>query len=122
MAASLPPWPAGLLAVSLVSGACVASDATPRVARAGRGPFVRVFRLAGQSDMEGQSVVDLDDERDCNGGGARFVPTRAFLREPEASPHPGHGHHWFGNAESCLPIGDALGRAMVELLEERAVR
>lgn len=55
------------------------------------------------------------------GGAARFVPTAAFLRRPQDSPNTTHGHHWFGNAESYLRIGDALGRALVELLEERAM-
>ena len=48
-------------------------------------------------------------------GRAIYVPTRAFLRRPEDSPNTGHGHHWFGNAESYLRIGDAMGRAMVQL-------
>ncbi len=47
-----------------------------------------------------------------------FVPTSAFLRAAEDSPNCGHGHHWFGNAESYLLIGDALGDALVELLPE----
>jgi hypothetical protein len=50
------------------------------------------------------------------------VPTRAFLRKPEDSPNTGHGHHWFGNAESYLRIGDALGRAMVKLIDKRKTR
>lgn len=29
----------------------------------------------------------------------------------------GHGHHWYGNAESYFLIGDALGRAMVQLID-----
>ena len=49
----------------------------------------------------------------------RFVATRDFLRKPEDSPNPGHGHHWFGNGESYLLIGDALGRAMGELVAAR---
>ena len=49
-------------------------------------------------------------------GAASYVPTRAFLREPKDSPNQGHGHHWFGNAESYLRVGDAMGKAMVELL------
>ena len=49
-------------------------------------------------------------------GRASYVPTRAFLRPAEDSPNTGHGHHWFGNAESYLRIGDALGKAMVTLL------
>ena len=45
-----------------------------------------------------------------------FVETRAFLRKPEDSPNQGHGHHWFGNAESYGLVGEALGLAMRELL------
>ena len=54
------------------------------------------------------------------GGGTRFVPTAAFRRKPEDSPNPDHGHHWFGNAESYLLIGTALGHAMIELVDERS--
>lgn len=51
-------------------------------------------------------------------GNVVFVPTRAFLRAPEDSPNSGHGHHWFGNAESVFLIGDAFGRAMLGLLDD----
>ncbi len=47
---------------------------------------------------------------------ASFVKTSAFARDPGMSPNPGHGHHWFGNAESYFLIGDALGNAMIELI------
>ena len=49
-------------------------------------------------------------------GPVAFVETDAFLRKPEDSPNTTHGHHWFGNAESYLLIGDALGQSMAELL------
>lgn len=49
----------------------------------------------------------------------RFVPTRRFLREPADSPNTGHGHHWYGNGESYLRIGDALGAAVGELVDAR---
>lgn len=45
-----------------------------------------------------------------------FVPTQAFARPRELSPNVGHGHHWYGNAESYFLIGDALGRGMKKLL------
>ena len=48
--------------------------------------------------------------------GAVFVPTSQFARPAELSPNTGHGHHWFGNAESYFLVGDALGKAMVELV------
>ena len=49
-------------------------------------------------------------------GTVAFVETAGFRRPAQESPNVGHGHHWFGNAESYLLIGDAMGKAMVELL------
>lgn len=49
-------------------------------------------------------------------GNVVFVPTRDFVRKPEDSPNPGHGHHEFGNAETYFLVGDALGKAMINLL------
>ncbi len=49
---------------------------------------------------------------------ALFVSTTAFARPKEMSPNVGHGHHWFGNAESYFLVGDALGKGMVKLLEK----
>ncbi len=34
---------------------------------------VKVFILAGQSNMEGQGVVSMDDQRDYNGGKGNLV-------------------------------------------------
>ena len=48
---------------------------------------------------------------------ARFVPTRQFARPAELSPNKGHGHHWFGNAESYFFVGDALAHAVLELMK-----
>jgi hypothetical protein len=48
---------------------------------------------------------------------ALFVKTTDFARPKELSPNPGHGHHWFGNAESYFLIGDALGEGMKTLLK-----
>ena len=45
-----------------------------------------------------------------------FVETRRFVRPSADSPNPGHGHHEFGNAETYFLVGDALGKAMKELL------
>jgi hypothetical protein len=47
---------------------------------------------------------------------ALFVETAAMARPAELSPNTGHGHHWFGNAESYFLIGDALAEAMKRLL------
>ncbi|HOY59210.1 MAG TPA: sialate O-acetylesterase, partial [Verrucomicrobiota bacterium] len=50
-------------------------------------------------------------------GNVLFVETRDFVRKPEDSPNPGHGHHEFGNAETCFLVGDALGHGLVKLLQ-----
>lgn len=61
--------------------------------------------------------------RGCHDGaiarGTRFCATRQFLRDAANSPNRGHGHHWFGNGESYLRVGDALGRAMTGLIAAR---
>lgn len=44
-----------------------------------------------------------------------FVPTRDFVRKPEDSPNPGHGHHEFGNAETYFLVGDALAKSILKL-------
>jgi len=50
-------------------------------------------------------------------GNVVFVPTHNFVRKPEESPNPGHGHHEFGNAETYVLVGDALGKGMLTLLD-----
>lgn len=49
-------------------------------------------------------------------GTVRFVETHDFVRKPEDSPNPSHGHHEFGNAETYFLVGDALGKAMAEMV------
>jgi Carbohydrate esterase, sialic acid-specific acetylesterase len=49
-------------------------------------------------------------------GTVLFVETHDFVRRPEDSPNPGHGHHEFGNAETYFLVGDALGKGMIKLL------
>ena len=44
-----------------------------------------------------------------------FVETHGFVRKPEDSPNPGHGHHEFGNAETYFLVGDALAQGMKRL-------
>lgn len=48
-------------------------------------------------------------------GNVVFVPTAEFARPASESPNVGHGHHWFGNAESYFLVGQALGEAMLSL-------
>ena len=56
------------------------------------------------------------------GENVKFVSTRDFVSKPEDSPNPGHGHHEFGNAETCFLVGDALGKGMVELLGKNTAK
>lgn len=48
-------------------------------------------------------------------GNVLFVETRDFVRGPEESPNPAHGHHEFGNAETYFLVGDALAKGMLKL-------
>lgn len=50
-------------------------------------------------------------------GNVRTVDARPFWREPDVSP-VNQGHHYNHNAETYYEVGAALGRAMVELLQE----
>jgi hypothetical protein len=52
-------------------------------------------------------------------GSVAFVATHDFVRPASESPHPGHGHHEFGNAETYFLVGDALGKAMTKLVPSR---
>ena len=52
-------------------------------------------------------------------GNVAFVPTHDFVRRAEDSPNPSHGHHEFGNAETYLRVGDALGHGLLGLIHSR---
>ena len=51
-------------------------------------------------------------------GTVKLVETSEFVRKPEDSPHPGHVHHEFGNAETYYLVGDAMGKAMLEIIKK----
>lgn len=53
-------------------------------------------------------------------GNVVFVETHDFVRKPEESPNPGHGHHEFGNAETYFLVGDVLGKGMRDLVKNAA--
>jgi hypothetical protein len=55
-------------------------------------------------------------ERPEFSGNVLFVPTHDFVRPAKESPNPTHGHHEFGNAETYILVGDALGKGMLKLL------
>jgi len=70
---------------------------------------------AGKNMLAIRAAQKASAEREEFKGTVKFVSTTAFARPKELSPNVGHGHHWFGNAESYFLIGDALGKAMVDL-------
>jgi len=53
-------------------------------------------------------------------GTVQFVETHDFVRKPEDSPCPGHGHHEFANAETYFLVGNALGEGMKRLLQPKS--
>ncbi|MGB9687736.1 sialate O-acetylesterase [Thermogutta sp.] len=62
--------------------------------------------------MKAQAAVA---ERPEFKGNVAFVSTREFWRPPEESPSA-QGYHWNTNAETYYLIGEAMGRAMLRLL------
>ncbi|MDH3584809.1 MAG: sialate O-acetylesterase [Phycisphaerae bacterium] len=62
--------------------------------------------------MKAQAAVAKHDEFKDN---VAFVATRDFFRPKEQSPS-GQAYHWNNNAETYYLIGDAMGRAMINLL------
>ena len=50
-------------------------------------------------------------------GNVAFVGTKDFFRPKEQSPS-GQAYHWNTNAETYYLIGDAMGKAMLQLMDE----
>ncbi|MCF7731065.1 MAG: sialate O-acetylesterase [Akkermansiaceae bacterium] len=74
------------------------------------------------NDGVAKAGSNMQEFRDAQKSGAAkidnalFVMTHDFARPPKLSPNTGHGHHWYGNAESYFLVGDALGQGMKTLL------
>jgi len=51
-------------------------------------------------------------------GNVAFVATKAFWRSTEESP-TSQGYHWNTNAQTYYLIGDAMGKAMVQLISPK---
>ena len=67
--------------------------------------------LRALSLMKAQAAVaKLDEFR----GNVAFVGTRDFYRPKEVSPS-GQAYHWNSNAETYYLIGEAMGKAMLQL-------
>lgn len=64
--------------------------------------------------MQAQAAVAEHEEFK---GNVAFVGTKDFYRPKEESPS-GQSYHWNSNAETYLLIGDAMAKAMLELLQE----
>jgi hypothetical protein len=60
------------------------------------------------------AVADLPEFR----GNVAFVATRDFRRPQDQSP-TGQGYLWNINAETYYPIGDEMGKALLELGNKR---
>ncbi len=58
-----------------------------------------------------EAVTKYDEFKDDT----KYVETRSFFRDGPVSPRPIR-YHWCCNAQSYWLIGDAMGKAMVELL------
>lgn len=63
--------------------------------------------------MEAQAAVSQKPEFKSN---VAFVGTRSFWRPPSESPS-NQGYHWNSNGETYFLIGDAMGRAMTNLIK-----
>ncbi len=50
-------------------------------------------------------------------GNVKTMEARGYWREASASPNTNQDYHYYHNAETYMLASDALGRAMVELLE-----
>lgn len=77
---------------------------------------------AGDSMLAIRNAQRAAASRDEFKGTVAFAPTADFARPADQSPNVGHGHHWFGNAESYFLIGDALGKEMLKLLDGKKNR
>jgi len=62
--------------------------------------------------MRAQSAVAACDEFKDN---VRFVETKVFYK---SEPQYDGGYHFFGNAENFFNIGNAMGKALLELLKQ----
>ena len=65
--------------------------------------------------MKAQAAVA---ERKEFQGNVAFVGTKAFWRPKEQSPS-GQNYHWNSNAETYYLIGEGMGQAMKQLLNDK---
>lgn len=67
--------------------------------------------------LNAQMAVSDPEKYPAFEGNVMSIDSRPFWRSGAESPGGG-GHHYNGNAETYVLVGDALGRAMIELIEK----
>ena len=80
---------------------------------------VVIGELGNGGPKAGNNMLSIREAQEAAakalGPNTTFVQTTQFARPAKESPNVGHGHHWYGNAESYFLIGDALGQALLRL-------
>ncbi len=93
-----------------------------------RAPFVLATIGFDGMDLRGHGLTVFEAQMAVSGergkypqfaGNVRSIDARPFWRTKEQSPNQRQGHHYWHNAETYMEVGDALGRAMVELRNKR---
>lgn len=89
-------------------------------------PFVIATIGFGGWEMEGNALTVANAQLAVSGekgnypefkGNVKTVETRGFWKTPEESPR-NQGFHYNQNAETYMLVGEALGKGMIELLNE----
>lgn len=72
----------------------------------------------GKTIAEAQLAVDGETGKYPEfKGNVKAIDARPFWREADVSPNSRQGFHYFHNAETYYEVGDALGRAMADLVQ-----
>jgi hypothetical protein len=89
--------------------------------------FVLATIAFGGQDLAGDGLKIAEAQLAVSGetgkypefkGNVKTIDARSFWRDASVSP-TGAGYHYNHNAETQMEVGNALGRAMAELLEEK---
>jgi hypothetical protein len=95
--------------------------------KAPKAPFVLATIAFGGWNLKGPGLEVAEAQLAVSGekgkypefkGNVKTVEARGFWRDASVSP-ANQGHHYNHNAETYYLVGEALGRAMVELLEQK---
>jgi len=71
---------------------------------------------AGLTVAQGQLAVSADTGKYPEfAGNVKTMEARGYWRDSNVSPNAAQGYHYHHNAETYMLVGDALGRAMIEL-------